>query len=193
MRARRSLKIGIVMLAGLTALAGCAMRVRSDFDRDAVFAYYNSFDWLSPPARASEEARTDSDADGPFERNSLLDKRIRSAVNAYLTGRGFRYLESGEADFRMNYYVRFKDKLYATGTDFGYWGRYYRGGFGSGFDYSVRQYQEGTIILDIIDRKQDQLVWRGWAVTRSSDGNFDESEISRAVERILERFPPPTP
>jgi hypothetical protein len=193
MRARSSSKVGIAMLAGLLALAGCATRVSSDFDRDAVFAYYNTFDWLSPPARASEEVRSDTDPDGPFERNSLLDKRIRSAVNANLTARGFRYLESGEADFRMNYYVRFKDKLYATGNDFGYWGRYYRGGFGSGFNYSVRQYQEGTIILDIIDRKQDQLVWRGWAVTRSSDGNLDEAEVSRAVARILERFPPPAP
>ncbi len=184
----RLLHASTATLIGLVALTGCAMKVRSDFDHDAVFSYYNTFGWLEPPARASEEANADPEA--PFERNSLLDKRVRTAVNTYLEARGFKYADKAESDFLLNYHVRFKDKLYGSGTDFGYFGRYYRGGFGSGFNYSVRQYQQGTIILDIVDREKDQLVWRGWAVTRSTDGNFDEAEISRAVELILERFPP---
>ena len=47
-----------------------------------------------------------------------------------------------------------------------------------------------TIIIDIVDRAKDQLVWRGWVVRRNRDGNFDEAEIARAVNTILMRFPP---
>ena len=185
----RTLRATIVILVTLPGLSGCATRVRSDFDREAVFAYYNSFDWIAPPVRASEEGMQ-SDPEGPFARNSLLDKRIRAAVNGNLEARGFRYLESGEPDFRLNYHVTFKDNLVGSGSDFGYFGRYRRGGFSSGFNWSVRQYQEGTIIIDIVDRAKDQLVWRGWMTSRNRDGNYDEAEINRAVSQILVHFPP---
>ncbi len=185
----RTLRATIVILVALPGLSGCAARVRSDFDRQALFSYYNTFDWIAPPVRASEEEMR-SDPEGPFARNSLLDKRIRAAVNSKLRARGFRHEEGGEPDFRLNYHVTFKDKLVGSGSDFGYFGHYYRGGFSSGFNWSVRQYQQGTIIIDIVDRAKDQLVWRGWLASRNQDGNYDEAEISRAVDNILRHFPP---
>jgi len=131
-----------------------------------------------------------SNPNGPFASNSLLDKRMRAAVTSKLRARGYRYEEGGNSDFRLNYHVMFKDKLAGSGSDFGYTGRYRRGAFSSGFNWSVRQYQEGTIIIDVIDRAKDQLVWRGWSVSRNRDGNYDDAEINRAVNQILMRFPP---
>jgi hypothetical protein len=185
----RTLRATIAILVALLGLSGCATRVRSDFDREVVFSHYKTFDWIAPPVRASEEGLR-SDPEGPFARNSLLDKRLRAAVNSNLRARGFQYVEGGESNFRLNYHVTFKDKLVGSGSDFGYTGRYHRGAFSSGFNWSVRQYQEGTIIIDIIDRAKDQLVWRGWVVNRNRDGNYDEAEINRAVNQILMRFPP---
>ena len=185
----RTLRATIAILIALPGLSGCATRVRSDFDREAIFSYYKTFDWIAPPIRASEEELL-TNPEGPFARNSLLDKRMRAAVNSNLKVRGFRYEDGGESNFRVNYHVTFKDKLVGSGSDFGYAGRYRRGAFSSGFNWSVRQYQEGTIIIDIIDRDKDQLVWRGWTTSRNRDGNFDEAEINRAVSQILMRFPP---
>jgi len=139
--------------------------------------------------RASED-ELNADPESPFTRNSLLDKRIRTAVNSRLSERGFQYVEGEASDFRLNYHVTFKDKLVGSGTDFGYVGYYYRGSFSSGFDWSVRQYQQGTIIIDVVDRAKDQLVWRGWVTSRNRDGNFNEAEIDRAVNQILAHFPP---
>ena len=180
---------GIAILLAFSALSGCAKRALSDFDRDVAFSHYNSFDWIAPPIRASEEEMR-SDPNGPFASNSLLDKRMRAAVTGKLRARGYRYEEGGSSDFRLNYHVTFKDKLAGSGSDFGYTGRYHRGAFSSGFNWSVRQYQEGTIIIDVIDRAKDQLVWRGWSVSRNRDGNYDEAEINRAISQILMRFPP---
>jgi hypothetical protein len=177
-------------IALVTALlqAGCAIRVRTDFDRGTNFSSYQTFDWLAPPKRAS--AAGQSELQDPFSSNSLLDKRVRAAVERVLHARGYRRAVEAESDMRLNYHVIFRDKLAASGSNFGYYNRYRYGGFGTGLDFSVRQYQEGTIIVDVIDRATDQLVWRGWAAGRNSDGNYDEREISYAVERILERFPP---
>ncbi len=185
----RTLRASLAILVVLPGLSGCAARVRSDFDREVVFSHYKTFDWIAPPVRASDEELR-SNPEGPFARNSLLDKRFRAAVNSNLRARGFRYVEGGESNFRLNYHVTFKDKLAGSGSDFGYVGRYRRGAFSSGFNWSVRQYQEGTIIIDIVDRAKDQLVWRGWLTSRNRDGNYDEAEINRAVNQILMRFPP---
>jgi hypothetical protein len=163
--------------------------VRSDFDRDAVFSQYDTFDWIVPPVRASED-ELGSNPEGPFARNSLLDKRMRAAVTSNLRARGFQYVEDGSSNFRLNYHVMFSDKLAGSGSDFGYSRHYRRGSFSSGFNWSVRQYKEGTIIIDIIDRAKDQLVWRGWMVSRNRDGNYNETEINRAVNKILMKFPP---
>ncbi|MBW2493686.1 MAG: DUF4136 domain-containing protein [Deltaproteobacteria bacterium] len=185
----RTLRTVIAALVALPVLSGCATRVRSDFDRDAVFSQYDSFDWLAPPVRASEEELR-ADPEGPFARNSLLDKRIRAAVTSNLRARGFQYAEDGSSDIRLNYHVTFSDKLVGSGSDFGYSSYYRRGSFSSGFNWSVRQYKEGTIIIDVVDRAKDQLVWRGWMVSRNRDGNYDEAEINRAVNQILAKFPP---
>ena len=185
----RTLRAIFAILIALPGLSSCATTVRSDFDRDVIFSRYQTFDWIAPPIRASE-AELRPDPQGPFARNSLLDKRIRAAVTSNLRARGYRYVEGGESNFRLNYHVTFKDKLVGSGSDFGYTGRYHRGAFSSGFHWSVRQYQQGTVIIDIVDRAKDQLVWRGWVVSRNRDGNYDEAEINRAVNQILMRFPP---
>jgi hypothetical protein len=186
---RRTLWAIIAIVAALSSLSGCASRARYDYDREIAFSHYRTFDWIAPPVRASEE-EINSDPEGPFARNSLLDKRIRAAVNEHLEARGYRYEDGGEPDFRLNYHVTFKDKLAGSGSEFGYASRYRRGAFSSGFNWSVRQYQEGTIIIDIVDRSKDQLAWRGWMTSRNRDGYFDEPEIARAVRTILTRFPP---
>ncbi len=178
----------VIALASALIQTGCASRVRTDFDRGADFSSYQTFDWLAPPQRAS--SATESGSNDPFSSNSLLDKRVRAAVERTLSARGYRRTDESNADLRLNYHVLFRDKLVASGTDFGYHNRYRHSGFGIGFDFSVRQYKEGTIIVDIIDRATDQLIWRGWAASRNNDGNYDEAEISYAIEKILAKFPP---
>jgi hypothetical protein len=50
-------------------------------------------------------------------------------------------------------------------------------------------YREGTLIIDIIDRKEQRLVWRGWS-EQSLEGVADfENSVSSRVWDILARFP----
>ena len=45
-------------------------------------------------------------------------------------------------------------------------------------------------MIDVIDAKTDELVWRGSAVSPLSDESYDAKDINEAVEKILEEFPP---
>ena len=58
---------------------------------------------------------------------------------------------------------------------------------------NVEMYTEGTIVIDIIDTKSLDLVWRGTA-TKESDEKINEmkieSNIESAIDKLLAKFPP---
>jgi hypothetical protein len=57
----------------------------------------------------------------------------------------------------------------------------------------VDQYEEGTLILDLIDPNGMRLIWRGTATTpldESAGPRQREATVNEAVESILKRFPP---
>jgi hypothetical protein len=53
------------------------------------------------------------------------------------------------------------------------------------------QYREGTLIIDLMDASNKNLLWRGWG-TSVIDGPIDltEKQINDAVTKILKAFPP---
>ena len=69
-----------------------------------------------------------------------------------------------------------------------------RGWYGAGSSHTtVRQYEQGTLLLDLIDPESKQLIWRGTGQTRLRDLKTPEEREARVrevVDRILERFPP---
>ena len=68
----------LLLLAGLVGLtAGCSsISTNIDYDSDADFAAYATYAWLQQPTTAVGDARAAQ------QMNTLLDKRIRNAVNA---------------------------------------------------------------------------------------------------------------
>ena len=68
----------------------------------------------------------------------------------------------------------------------------YGGGGYAGGGY-VREYLQGTLVLDITDVRTEEVIFRGWA-KKSLDSDPSPEEVRRyvdkAVEEILEDFPP---
>lgn len=57
----------------------------------------------------------------------------------------------------------------------------------------ITEYEEGTIVIDVVDARTDKVVWRGWAQD-SVKGLIDDQDrmqrqIERAVTRMFELFP----
>jgi len=53
----------------------------------------------------------------------------------------------------------------------------------------VRWYKEGTLVIDIVDTADNQLVWRGVGVGAMRDMH-PGTPMTEAVQEILEQFPP---
>jgi hypothetical protein len=183
----RSLAVVGLMVALLVGQVGCqSFHVRSDWDPAISFPEFQQYTWVEPPEREDVS---------PFADNTLLRKRVKFAIENGLASRGFRASESREgADFLVTYSVILEERLRVDGfstTAGGYRGRYY--GFGSIHSTSsVRAYQESTLIIDFLDPKNDDLVWRGWGtgIVRTRDRGRSGKNLDKGVSAILDAFPP---
>jgi hypothetical protein len=170
----------VPVLAVCTACAGIV--VRTDSDPDAEFASLQRFAWLEPPSIETSD---------PFVDNTLLRKRVRQAVVRELSSRGYEQVEDPEsADFLVTFHVTIEERLrFHQYPDSGYYGFHGRWVGWGGSTYA-ESYEEGTLILDLIRRRDRQLIWRGWGTDAVPTVDTDEERIDLAVEKILARFPP---
>lgn len=192
---RPALRTVVAAIAiGHGVLACSTLRVRSDFDRDVDFGRYESYAWLEEPLR-SEAPQSAADAMvDPFAHNSLLDKRVRQAVDRELQARGYRAAHDEAPSFRVQYHVVLENRTRVYSAHGAYHGVYRRGydyyGIDPGGVIYSDDYKEGTLIVDVIDARTGQIAWRGWAIGKSRDGYYDEAAVDRAVSEILAEFPP---
>jgi hypothetical protein len=178
--------IGIIIVAGLlTVAAGCGTSIQTNYDYDvnANFESYRTYDWMPVPVGDSGGARE------ARERNDLLDERIRTNVDAQLQEKGLA-LDKNTPDLLVVYHVGLKDKVQVT--DWGYRYSDYYWGWG-GRDIDVYNYQEGTLMLDFIDASTKKLVWRGaGSVAVDSETTPEKSNelVRKVVGKILSKYPP---
>jgi len=169
--------ISVLVCLVLAALVGCSpISVKTDYDHEVDFAKYKSFKWMPHSEKGGR---------GTVRENSLLDKRIRQAVERELAAKGYEMIETGRADVFLAYHVGVRQRVDVSTVPYGYW----RGRFHGRAAY-VDRYKEGTLIIDFVDPELKQLVWRGAAT--GVIGSMEESEehINESVAKIFEKYPP---
>ncbi len=175
-----------LLLALMFLVVGCMTPKASiDFDANADFSSYEHFAWLSEEQEQTGNVRID---------NSLVDRRVRVAIDAEFVRKGYTKSEIQDADFLIGYHVALDRRLdiQTINSHYGY-GRY--GRYGMGPDVLVRDYEEGTMLLDVVDARSKQLVWRSSYSTRlrSELTPARHEEIVReAIRALLVQFPPGT-
>jgi hypothetical protein len=167
----------------LLLLSGCAgIQVTTDYDPAVDLTTLRNYAWMKGQQARQSDPRID---------NSLLDTRIRNAIDAELAGKGFEVMGADQADFLVGYHAAVQKKIdaYTMSNSYGY-----RPGWGTGYsDIHVYEYEEGSLVIDFVDPKTKNLLWRGAAqaeVNRSLTPEKRETRIRTAVEKILARFPP---
>ncbi|MFQ5602982.1 MAG: DUF4136 domain-containing protein [bacterium] len=161
----------------LFSLMSCSpVSVRTDYDREVNFTKYKTFKWMPNPKKRDRKS---------VPKGSLLDRRIRRAVERELEAHGFVVKESGKTDAVLAYHIGVQHKVDVNTTGYGYgrWG--YRGR-----SVHVHRYKEGTIVLDIVDPEMKQLIWRGAAVGVIKRMDASEEKINEAIQKVLEKYPP---
>ncbi|MDX2436349.1 MAG: DUF4136 domain-containing protein [Acidobacteriota bacterium] len=182
----RFVKTTLVAVAVLSAVSCSSTRVNSDRDSQADFSSYSTFSWYA----ASEPDRPPTHG-----ASQIVDGRIRRALDDGLVAKGYSQAGPGVADLEVAYYTSLSSQLRMYNGGWGYgWGYGPRWGYGYGYwpgwnMTTVSTYLEGTIIVDIIDRKQNQLVWRGVITSALSKKSSSDEKIEQAMNRVLSDFP----
>jgi hypothetical protein len=59
-----------------------------------------------------------------------------------------------------------------------------------GPDVTVRQYTEGTLVVDFVDPATHQALWRGTAVgVVKNPDNPNPDKVAKAVDKLMNRLP----
>jgi hypothetical protein len=170
------LRTAVCTLFFLAALgAAFAQHVKTDFDHKANFSQYKTYSWQEiKPA------------------NSLWDARIKNAVDAQLTAKGWTQVDSGgDVALVAIKTTQTERSLQTFYNGFGGgWG--WRGFGGMGEATTTEQdYKEGTLVVDLYDAKTKQLIWRGSAEDTVSDkAAKNEKNLDKGVAKMFKKFPP---
>ena len=177
-RLGRSIAVAISALA----VTSCAtMNVSSHVQSGLDFAQYRTYDWGPADALPTGDPRLDKN---PFFRDHIL-----GAVEKQMAARGYERSESGTPDLLIHYHASINQRIdvYGVDRDHGYC-------YDDDCKARVRDYEAGTLVLDLVDTRTNRVIWRGWAQDTVEDvlNNQDRmaKKIDEAVRRMLARLPP---
>jgi hypothetical protein len=172
-------KVVFALLATMFLFAGrsSAQQVKTDYDRSANFAQYKTYSW--------EQVQT---------KDALDIDRIKAAVNAALTAKGWTQVDSGgDVSIVAMEITRNQQTLNTFYDGFaGGWGwrRFGGGGFGEATT-TTETYKVGTLVVDLFDTKTKQLIWRGASSdTLSDNSNKNIKNLDKGAEKMFKQFPP---
>lgn len=192
----RTLKSVVGLVIGMLVLgfAGCSpsFTISTDYDDTTNFQQYQTWNWYQdqPIAKSDSNRRY----------STFLDKRIKTAVENEMARRGFqRAAGTKKAAMLLAYDVTIEnvqrvhpDFVNFPGIGYGYWY-----GYRYAYTYNrlynntyVQDYQAGTIILDIVDAKSNELIWRGSGQATGGEKSLTQEKVQEMVNQILAKYPP---
>ena len=164
----------VALLCVLTA-AAFAQQVKTDYDHNANFGQYKTYSW--------EKVQT---------KDPLMVDRIKDAVNAALSAKGWTQVESGGDVSVVAMEITQNQQTLNTFYD-GFGGGWRWRGFG-GFGEATTTtdtYQVGTLVVDLFDAKAKNLVWRGSSSdTLSNNPDKNTKNLDKGVKKMFGHFPP---
>jgi hypothetical protein len=175
--------------AMILALSSCASsNVATNVDSTINFPAYRTFAWL--PDASWRETKFD---------NLILQRGIEHEGVRILTAKGY-VVDTLYAEFLVHHHIAVEFRMRdIQAQNYSYAPNKSTAGYG--YYYSMYQpmmvsnqfapipYREGTLIVDIIDRKQQRLVWRGWSAQSTDNmADFDRS-LEKRLKDILLQFP----
>jgi hypothetical protein len=187
----------LLMLGGLSACSNYKYYTAAKNKTD--LSTYKSFGFVPSPKSDNNPRK--------IYANDIAEGNIKDAAVAALQAKGLSEQQQ-EPDLLVNFTTMtgrgYKTNYYGSGFYPGYaygwgWGWGYRPmfyspwayapGWGWGGGYGERvPYREGTIIIDLIDRRTGKMVWRGYGVGEIRNPQKAINDLPKVVTGIIEKL-----
>lgn len=166
----------------LFSLFSCnTIKVVTDYDSKVNFNKYKTFAFYKTGIDKADISDIDK-------------KRVLRALESELLAQGF--IKSDNPDILVSFFTKSRRKVDINqNNNFGY-------GFGWGWNpwmwngmnnnVNIREYTEGTLFIDFIDKEKKELVWQGigTGALKIQNAAKKEERIQLFVKEIISRFPP---
>lgn len=168
----------ILLLAATLGLASCSpFQVKSDYAASANFSSYKTY-----KLRVADLNLNDIDKD-----------RVLNEISKQLQMKGLKV--SDTPDLVVNLKANHKqvtDIQSSSPYGFGGFGGFGYGGFGFGINRTfTNNYNQGSLIIDLIDNSTKKLVWQGIGKGISVDRpTTKKKQIPEIVAEIMANYPP---
>lgn len=165
-------RLALLGLTLLFTISGCgSMSIGHEYDPKYDFSKLKTYSLIPDPYEEPEV--------------ELVLKRLRPMIDKNLHDLGFQ--KSDNPDFKIALHVRSRETIDVVNWGYSYG---WRGSYGYGFD--AYQYEEGSLLVDIVDAKTNELVWQGLASAelKHTDPELRDRTARRAINKLFKHFPP---
>ncbi|HEX3472660.1 MAG TPA: DUF4136 domain-containing protein [Silvibacterium sp.] len=159
--------------------------VRYNFDKDADFSKFKTYEWV--------------EIKGASKPDDLTDKQIKAAVDAQLGQKGLSKVED-KADLYVAYQTAIGSEKQFTSFNSGGWG-YGAGWYGGGWygggggitTGSTSTIYNGQLVIDMYNPQGHDLIWRG-VVSKTLDPKAKpekrEKNLNKSLTKLFKNYPP---
>ena len=164
-------RFAAALLSVLLVATAASARITTDYDHNVNFGQYKTYSWAAVKTP-----------------DSLWDQRVKDAVNSELAARGWTLVPSGgEVSVTARDAIHNQQERNTFYDGFG--GRRF-GGFGTS-KTTVDNYTVGTLIVEIFDGGNKNMIWRGVSTdTLSTNSDKNIKSLDKNVHKMFEHFPP---
>ena len=166
----------LVVLGLLVSSAAVGQKTNIDCDRQANFSQYHTYMWQK----------------SPHPGKGFWDQRIMDAVDQQLQAKGLTKVDANP-DLWVVYSNSIHDQKEVVGTGYNYGTYWGWGGWGgpTTTTYSTWVTKIGTLVVELSDAKQHELLWRGSATDTIKDNSEKNIKIlDKAVTKLFKDYPP---
>ncbi|MCK4305505.1 MAG: DUF4136 domain-containing protein [Candidatus Eisenbacteria sp.] len=173
------------LLAVALMIPACSrMNVHVQVDPNADFTAYRTFDFLKNGGMKNLHKPVPPRM--RIIKDPLFHAYVQEAIEEEFTQRSLvRVRDRGQADLLVGYRTVVRDQADVVPPIHGVG---WRGHLYVARPGHVRWYKEGTLVVDVIDARTDNLIWRGIGTGAMRDMRPGE-DLKASVREILEKFP----
>lgn len=173
----------IIIIGSVLTVACAGLSVERDYDTSVDFQRLKTYAWQPGAGKETE--------------GSLLDSRIRKAVDSELAEKGYHKVATDKANYFVSHHYAIigenePDRV-RTSVGLGTGSRGTFGGIGVSIGLGGGDKEQSILGIDMVNPASGKLLWRGVARQRpiaQSDPEKTTAKVNETVEAILKEFPP---
>ncbi len=183
---RNTMKKPILILFLVIITFSCTRNLHVEREPNVLIEQYKSYAWNKLEATTASH---------PFYHSLELNQLIIREIDKRFAKKGFKRNISNP-DFFVDFHIFIEEQRFQNlvcGAGFYRGERYLPDLTEKTYCESpeIINYDNGTLIIDIVDAYTKQLVWRGSASDIIDNPNFSGAIFNKKVKRILKKFPSP--